>query len=182
VVYQTSSSFFTISTVGVLGSNLFILFLSALVTSEGVIGITGENGWYGEYGTGAPVHGVRRPLGDSGVVLSKTVCLTGCIPVVGETLEGSYALKGRAPPARMAEGALDLEKVDPGLGDEGRDNRDGNRLAPGFGEVGRPTRGVVDLSDAADTGSASVVAEDMFREWPAVANWRPILSSMLWVL
>lgn len=43
--YQISSSLLTISTVGVLGSNLFILFLSALVTKDGVIGTTGLNGW-----------------------------------------------------------------------------------------------------------------------------------------
>lgn len=44
-IYQISSSLLTISTVGVFGSNLFILFLSALVTKDGVIGTTGEKGW-----------------------------------------------------------------------------------------------------------------------------------------
>lgn len=43
-VYQISSSLLTISTVGVFGSNLFILFRSALVTKDGVIGTTGLNG------------------------------------------------------------------------------------------------------------------------------------------
>lgn len=43
--YQISSSSFTRSSVGVLGSILLILFLSALVTRLGVMGITGEKGW-----------------------------------------------------------------------------------------------------------------------------------------
>jgi hypothetical protein len=43
--YHTSSSPLTISTVGVLGSNLRIRFRSARVTKLGVMGTTGENGW-----------------------------------------------------------------------------------------------------------------------------------------
>ena len=55
IFYQISSLLFTISSVGVLGSSLLILFRSALVTSDGVIGTHGEKGWYGEYGTAVPV-------------------------------------------------------------------------------------------------------------------------------
>lgn len=47
-IHQTSSLPLTISSVGVLGSSLRILFLSAFVTSEGVMGTQGEKGWYGE--------------------------------------------------------------------------------------------------------------------------------------
>ena len=70
---------------------------------------------------------------------------------------------------RMAVGALGLlkeapvVKVCPGLGEEGRDDMDGKRVTPGLGEDGRPTRGVVEESDTADRGSASVVAVDMLR-------------------
>ena len=86
-------------------------------------------------------------------------------------MDGSYARSGKLPPVRMAVGALGREKdgppvllkVCPGLGDAGRDDRDGKRLTPGLGEDGRPTRGVDDESDTADRGSASVVAVDMLR-------------------
>jgi hypothetical protein len=43
--HQYSSSPLTISTVGVLGSILRIRFRSALVTTLGVMGTSGENGW-----------------------------------------------------------------------------------------------------------------------------------------
>lgn len=46
--HQISSAFLTISNVGVLGSSLLIRLRSSLVTRLGVMGITGENGWYGE--------------------------------------------------------------------------------------------------------------------------------------
>jgi len=45
--YHTSSSPLTISTVGVLGSNLRMRLRSARVTKLGVMGTTGEKGWYG---------------------------------------------------------------------------------------------------------------------------------------
>lgn len=60
----------------------------------------------------------------------------------------------------MAVGAWDREKVAPGLGDDGRD---GKRVWLGFGEDGKPTRGVVDFSEMAEIGSASV-AWDTSRE------------------
>jgi hypothetical protein len=44
-LYQTSSELLTISVVGVLGTILFILLLSSLVTREGVMGTTGVYGW-----------------------------------------------------------------------------------------------------------------------------------------
>ena len=75
-------------------------------------------------------------------------------------MDGAYARSGKEPPVRTAVGALGLEKEEPGLGDEGSDGK----RSPGFGEEGRPIKGVVDLSDAADTGSASAVAADMLRE------------------
>ena len=46
--YQTSSSFLTISMVGLFGLYFFIRLRSALVTSEGVMGMQGVWGWYGE--------------------------------------------------------------------------------------------------------------------------------------
>lgn len=100
----------------------------------------------------------------------------------GEAREGSYARSGRAPPVRTAEGALGRENVDPGLGEVGKlapgpgeggnvaplgvAGNEGKRLTPGFGEEGRPTRGAVDRSETAETGSASVGAWDVLREWP----------------
>lgn len=81
-----SSELCTMCSVGVFGCSCFILFLSALVTKEGVIGTTGVNGWYGEYGTAAPVNGVRMPPGDSGA-LSNTVCFVVCVD--GEAKDGS---------------------------------------------------------------------------------------------
>lgn len=42
--YQTSSSLLTISKVGVLGTILFIRFLSSFVTRLGVMGMQGVNG------------------------------------------------------------------------------------------------------------------------------------------
>jgi hypothetical protein len=150
--YQISSDDLTISRVGVLGFMLFMRLRSALVTSEGVIGMHGVCGWYGVYGTGAPVQGVLKPDGESGA-LSKTVCLVVCMD--GDANDGSYARSGRAPPVRTAEGALGLENVAPGLGDAGKD---GNRLTPGLGDEGKPTSGVVDLSVVAELGSCSYVA------------------------
>jgi hypothetical protein len=44
-IYQMSSLFLTMATVGVLGSILFIRLRSSLVTRLGVMGMTGENGW-----------------------------------------------------------------------------------------------------------------------------------------
>lgn len=109
---------------------------------------------------------MRRPEGDRGAALSKVVCLVVCRD--GEAREGSYARSGRAPPVRTAEGAFDREKVDPGpgevgkvapgLGEAGSEESEGKRLTPGFGEDGRPTRGAVDRSETAETGSASVGA------------------------
>lgn len=130
-------------------------------------GITGENGWYGEYGTGAPVQGVRAP-GDKGIVRSNVVCFVVCAD--GELNAGSYARRGSVPPVRTAEGALgrenwpdrgDVGNVTPGLGELGSE---GNRVALGLGELGNPTRGVVDRSDVADTGSTSVGAWESYRE------------------
>jgi hypothetical protein len=98
-----SSALFTISTVGVLGSILLIRLRSALVTKLGVMGMTGEKGWYGVYGTGAPVSGVFTP-GDIGIARVKTVSLVVCCR--GLMMLGSYARKGRAPPVRREAGAL----------------------------------------------------------------------------
>ena len=112
------------------------------------------------YGTGAPVHGVLKPDGESGA-LSKTVCLV--VWIDGDAMDDSYARNGRVPPVLTADGALGLENVAPGLGDAGRD---GNRLTPGLGDDGKPTRGVVDLSVVAELGSCSYVACDALRECP----------------
>jgi hypothetical protein len=67
----------------------------------------------------------------------------------------------------------------PGLGDAGSD---GNLFTPGFGDEGRPTRGVCELSDTADVGSGSVGTDDGFLEWLAMFGGEaaaPSLSSML---
>ena len=107
------------------------------------------------------------------------VCFVVCND--GDVKEGSYARSGRAPPVRTAEGALGREKVDPGFGEAGKlapgsgevgkvapglgeAGNEGKRLTPGFGEEGRPTRGAVDRSETAETGSASVGAWDVLRE------------------
>ena len=105
--------------------------------------------------------GLKGPL----ACLVKTVCLVVWLPLVGLTRGASYALSGRAPPARTADelalgvpereprgaGALALneeapereeEKEAPGLGEEGRvrvESSEGKRLTPGRGEEGRPT-------------------------------------------
>ncbi len=91
------------------------------------------------------------------------VCLVVCAE--GELSAGSYARSGRALPVRTADGAFGREKdlsvrgelgtwnVDPGFGDVGRD---GKRVTLGFGDEGKPTRGVVDCSEAAEVGSGSV--------------------------
>ena len=128
------------------------------------------------------------PEGDRGAALSNVVCFVVCMD--GEAREGSYARSGSAPPVRTAEGAFGREKDDwdlgdvgkdaPGLGDDGSEGSEpeGNR-APGLGDEGRPTRGALDRSETAETGSASVGACDGLREWPKFA---PNRSSMLIVL
>ena len=145
VHHHTSSSLRTISTVGVFGIALLILFLSSLVTSEGVIGMQGVNGWYGEYGTAVP--GVRALSGDRGPFRSKTVCLVVWVTTDGELRAGSYARRGRELPVRTADGALGLEKEAPGLGDNGRE---GILLPACLGETGMLMRGTCECSDAAD--------------------------------
>ena len=47
-IYHISSELLTNCVVGVLGTIRLILLRSSLVTRDGVIGTTGENGWYGE--------------------------------------------------------------------------------------------------------------------------------------
>lgn len=149
--YQMSSVFFTISTVGVLGSSLFIRLRSALVTRLGVMGTTGEKGWYGLYGTAAPVNGVCMP-GDIGMARVKTVSFVVCCR--GLMMLGSYARNGREPPVRTGAGALLRWNVWPGLGLAGSD---GNLVTPGLGDVGKPTSALVELVEAAETGSGSLL-------------------------
>lgn len=129
-----------------MGSILLILFLSALVTSDGVTGTHGVNGWYGEYGSAAPVNGVRPPPGESGSDRSKTVCFVWIDELVGEASDDSaYARSGSVPPVRTADGALGREK-EPARGVRGRlgggEKRDargeagsvGKRFTPGLGD------------------------------------------------
>lgn len=183
----------TISTVGVFGSYRFIRFRSALVTRLGVIGTTGENGWYGEYGTGAPVHGVCAPEGDSGCARSNTVCLVWlCVAYDGDASDGSYARSGRLPPVRTADGAL--ERNDVARGDAGRVwkgcwNEDargdagsvGKRLTPGLGDDGRPTRGADESAETAESGSSGACALLLACRL-VVTIELPMRSSMLSVL
>ena len=106
------------------------------------------------------IPGLKGPL----TCLVNTVCLVVCDPLVGLARDGSYARRGKAPPARTADdealfplreprgaGALarreeaperEEEKEAPGLGEEGRvrvESSEGKRLTPGRGEEGRPT-------------------------------------------
>ena len=92
--------------VGVFGTILFMRFRSSFVTREGVTGTTGVNGWYGEYGTAPAVRGVLPVVGESGPLLSKTVCLVVRAMVDGDAMGCSYARSGNEPPVLTADGAL----------------------------------------------------------------------------
>jgi len=95
------------------------------------------------------------------------VCFVCQLAADGDVTDGSYARSGKAPPVRIAVGALGREKLAPGLGDEGNDGSDvwelEKRVWPGLGDDGSPMSGVDEESETAETGSASVVAVDMLR-------------------
>lgn len=120
--------------------------------------------------------------GDSGIDRSNVVCFVVCAE--GEVKAGSYARRGNAPPVRTADGALGRENEAPGFGDAGNETplgeagkvvpgagdvgkvapglgeagREGKRLTPGLGEDGSPTKGAVERSVIADSGSCSEFA------------------------
>ncbi len=78
---------------------------------------------------------------------------------------------------RTADGTFVREKVDPGFGDAGSDEK---RNESGLGEPGRPTSGAVEFSVRADTGSGSeaAVAAEALRWW-AAATGMPMRSAMV---